>query len=226
MSKCKTCGAPVRYMPPDGDLRYDPPAIRSPSPEPIPAQGEAAAWQANTVQQLQRAIMDEDEDVRERATVDVAQLYAISVAPYAAALAMVREAIGELFGPASSIESEDATLLRGPEPHHEAEAQIAALQRISALYLRPSPALTISEEMADCPARDEFACGMAVAAGIIMHGWGADVFAEEILSNAGLTTVGAMRKAGVDTYDIRRCVPVLRQFRDRADLSTLRGERQ
>jgi len=26
--KCKTCGAPARHMPPDGDFRYDPPLPR------------------------------------------------------------------------------------------------------------------------------------------------------------------------------------------------------
>jgi len=56
--------------------------------------------------------------------------YALIVAPYASATRMVRDAIGELFGPVASIESEEATLLRGPEPHHEAEAQIAALDRV------------------------------------------------------------------------------------------------
>lgn len=58
--------------------------------------------------------------------------YREHVAPYAAALRMVREAIGELFGPVADLESEEATLLRGPEPQHEAEALIAALQRIQA----------------------------------------------------------------------------------------------
>lgn len=48
-----------------------------------------------------------------------------------AALRMVREAIGELFGPTASIESEEAVLLRGPEYHHEAEAIIDALRRVS-----------------------------------------------------------------------------------------------
>ncbi|WP_445157604.1 hypothetical protein [Halomonas sp. E14] len=48
-----------------------------------------------------------------------------------AALRMVRDAIGELFGPTASIESDEAVLLRGPEYHHEAEAQIAALKRVS-----------------------------------------------------------------------------------------------
>jgi len=47
-----------------------------------------------------------------------------------AALRMVRDAIEELFGPVASIESEEAVLLRGPEMHHEAEAIIAALQRV------------------------------------------------------------------------------------------------
>ena len=59
--------------------------------------------------------------------------------------------------------------------------------------------------------RDEFACGMATAAGIVMQGWGDGVLAGEILSNAGLTTVRAMR----ETYDIRLCAPVLHTFRER-----------
>lgn len=50
--------------------------------------------------------------------------------PYRAALQMIREAIGELFGPMANLESEEAVLLRGPEPHHEAEAIIAALQNL------------------------------------------------------------------------------------------------
>ena len=41
----------------------------------------------------------------------------------------VREAIEELFGPTASLESEEATLLRGPEPQHD--AVIEALQRVS-----------------------------------------------------------------------------------------------
>jgi hypothetical protein len=49
-----------------------------------------------------------------------------------ASLRMIRDAIGELFGPVASIESEEAVLLRGPEMHHEAEAVIAALQRVAA----------------------------------------------------------------------------------------------
>lgn len=92
--------------------------------------GGVVAWKPDTVHSLQRDIMDEDEEVRHRACAEVSALYAGAVAPYAAAMAMVREAIGQLFGPIASIESEDASLLRGPEPHHEAEAQIAALQRI------------------------------------------------------------------------------------------------
>ncbi|MBZ9922161.1 hypothetical protein LB579_31240 [Mesorhizobium sp. BR1-1-7] len=57
--------------------------------------------------------------------------YADSVAPYAAALRMVREAVEEIFGPAANMESMDAILLRGPEPHHQAEAIIAALQNVA-----------------------------------------------------------------------------------------------
>lgn len=58
------------------------------------------------------------------------QSYAQIVEPYTAAQRMIRDAIQELFGSVASLESEDATLLRGPEPHHEAEAQIDALMRV------------------------------------------------------------------------------------------------
>lgn len=56
--------------------------------------------------------------------------YGAAVEPYASALHMIREAVGEIFGPVASMESEDATLLRGPEPHHDAEGIIEALQRV------------------------------------------------------------------------------------------------
>lgn len=56
--------------------------------------------------------------------------------------------------------------------------------------------------------------GMAIAAGIVMSAWGNEVAAREILGAAGLTTVKAMRESGVDWYDIRLCVPVLKAFRD------------
>ncbi|RWE37422.1 hypothetical protein [Mesorhizobium sp.] len=64
--------------------------------------------------------------------------YADAAQPYAAAIRMVREAIEELFGPAANIESEEAVLLRGPEPHHDAEAIIAALQRVKEHSLEPA----------------------------------------------------------------------------------------
>lgn len=57
-----------------------------------------------------------------------------------AALRMIAEAVGELFGPAASIESEDASLLRGPEYQHFAEGIVEALQRAAP---HPSP---VSEE--------------------------------------------------------------------------------
>lgn len=63
--------------------------------------------------------------------------HADQVALYAGALRMVRDAIEELFGPVASLESEEAVLLRGPMPHHAAEAIIAALQRVKeAIALR------------------------------------------------------------------------------------------
>lgn len=58
--------------------------------------------------------------------------YASAVEPYAAALLMVRDAIEQLFGPDADIESDEATLLRGPEPRHRADAIIDALRRIAA----------------------------------------------------------------------------------------------
>jgi hypothetical protein len=65
--------------------------------------------------------------------------------------------------------------------------------------------------------------GMAIAAGIIVSSWGDDVQAEEILGAACLTTVKALREAGVDWYDIRLLVPVLRTFRDRERSRQARG---
>ena len=61
--------------------------------------------------------------------------HAETVSPYATALRMIRDAVGELFGPVSDLESEEAVLLRGPEPHHEAEAIIAGLQRVKQTLL-------------------------------------------------------------------------------------------
>ncbi|WP_202902064.1 hypothetical protein [Sinorhizobium meliloti] len=46
---------------------------------------------------------------------------------------MIREAVETIFGPAANLESEEAELLRGPEPHHTAEAIIAALQNVASL---------------------------------------------------------------------------------------------
>jgi hypothetical protein len=57
--------------------------------------------------------------------------------------------------------------------------------------------------------------GMAIAAGIIVSTWGDEVQAEEILNAGDLTTVRKLREAGVDWYDIRLLVPVLRTLRDR-----------
>jgi hypothetical protein len=47
-----------------------------------------------------------------------------------AALRMIREAV-ETFGPATSLDGEDAVLLRGPEPVHEAEAIVEAIMRLA-----------------------------------------------------------------------------------------------
>lgn len=60
--------------------------------------------------------------------------YAQITEPYRVAMFLIREAIGDLFGPAASLCSEEAVLqLYGPEPVHEAEAVIASLYRLRSL---------------------------------------------------------------------------------------------
>lgn len=45
MNKCPKCGAPARHMPPDGDFRYDPPALRAAtSPAGDLVEQEPVAW--------------------------------------------------------------------------------------------------------------------------------------------------------------------------------------
>lgn len=57
----------------------------------------------------------------------------LNLQAHTAAQRMLRDAIGELFGPTASLASEEGVLHKGPEPHHEAEAQIEALQRVKAV---------------------------------------------------------------------------------------------
>ena len=57
--------------------------------------------------------------------------------------------------------------------------------------------------------------GMAIAAGIVMSCWGDDTIAAEILGAAGYRTVADLRRDGVDWYDIRLLVPVLKMFREK-----------
>ena len=64
------------------------------------------------------------------------------------------------------------------------------------------------------PEQNAIGVGMAIAAGIVMSCFGNEVEAREILGAAGLRTVKDMRDAGVDRYDIRLCLPVLRTFRE------------
>lgn len=58
--------------------------------------------------------------------------YAKAVEPYVSALRMIRQQIEDTFGPIANLESEEAVLLRGPEPTHEAEAICLALRNASA----------------------------------------------------------------------------------------------
>ncbi|MBO9430571.1 hypothetical protein [Sulfitobacter sp. R18_1] len=58
-------------------------------------------------------------------------------------IGVIRAMIGEMFGATASIESQDATLLRGPEPKHDGEAILEALQRVqSALETNRNALLT------------------------------------------------------------------------------------
>lgn len=71
---------------------------------------------------------------------------------HGAARQMIVEAIETLFGPVASMEGQDAVLLRGPEPHHQAEAIIDALKRVHAAfggeaigYIRPETLTALRE---------------------------------------------------------------------------------
>jgi hypothetical protein len=57
-----------------------------------------------------------------------------SIEGYITLRTMMREAIEILFGFTASLESEDAELLRGPEPHHTGEAFVDALKRVKEHY--------------------------------------------------------------------------------------------
>jgi midasin (ATPase involved in ribosome maturation) len=92
------------------------------------------------------------------------------------AIHMIRDAIEELFSPIANLESEDAVLLRGPEPHHAAEAIIAALQRVKAaqgLYrgYEIHPDMAGYGFLAHQPNYDGEAC---------LHGWTAEEIRREI----------------------------------------------
>lgn len=65
-----------------------------------------------------------------------------------AAIRMIREAVEE-FGPVASLESEDANLLRGPEPVHAAEAIVEALSRVRAALASAPPQREGLERLAD-----------------------------------------------------------------------------
>ncbi len=54
--------------------------------------------------------------------------------------------------------------------------------------------------------------GMVIAAAIIVRVWGDEVQAQEILGAAGLTTVAAMRRVGVDAYDVWPLRKVIRNL--------------
>lgn len=75
-------------------------------------------------------VLKNDADYQARIRAMRSEDYRRVVEPGHSDLRMIREAIGELFGPLASLESEEAVLLRGPELTHEAEAIIDALKRL------------------------------------------------------------------------------------------------
>ena len=81
-------------------------------------------------------------------------------------IGMIRAMIGEMFGPIANLESEEATLLRGPESKHDGEAILAALSRIRDHIATPAPEshLRVTDAMrqAACRALTERGQGNAV----------------------------------------------------------------
>jgi hypothetical protein len=75
---------------------------------------------------------------------------------------------------------------------------------------------SVTSQASEGAGPDDFAVGMAVAAGIAISAHGAETVAEEILRAGNLDTLKAMRVAGVDRYDIRLCLPVLKHIRDKS----------
>lgn len=102
MAQCRKCGASAYWR------KWNVRALDSPAPAPAEPMGDVG-------------LVD-----RER------NAWRENCQNAAVARCMIRDAIGELFGPIASLESEEAVLLRGPEAAHEAEAIIEALQRVSA----------------------------------------------------------------------------------------------
>ena len=91
--------------------------------------------------------------------------FAEIVAPYAAALRMVCEAVEDLFGPVANLESEEAILL-GSQPRRRAEALIAALQTISR-RIASKPAIEWKADASDWP---ELADALIATTGSIQIG--------------------------------------------------------
>lgn len=81
----------------------------------------------------------------------------------------------------------------------------ADLRRTRAVHaaesLPPSPQMVGSEERG-------IGIGMAIAAGIIMRCWGQEVYACEILTTAGFTTLDELKASGVDQFDIDALMPI------------------
>lgn len=63
--------------------------------------------------------------------------------------------------------------------------------------------------------RQGFNIGIVVAASILMSTHGAEVEAEELLHNVGLSTRAKAKAAGVDDYDLKILRPVFRHINNK-----------
>ena len=84
-------------------------------------------------------------------TIEVSERWKAMFQEAAASVDLIGAMVGEMFGPIASLESEEATLSRGPEPKHRAEAILEALQRVQAALAAQPEAVPVAVK----PPQDE-----------------------------------------------------------------------
>jgi len=105
---------------------------------------------------------------------------------------------GYVVGFYSTAENPDGVVVQLDKPNGPVQIYPSA-----ALELAPAPVSHVvgSEERG-------IGIGMAIAAGIIMRVWGQEVYAHEILTTAGFTTLDELKASGVDQFDIDALMPI------------------